>query len=84
MDLILQPVFEFVNKYLFRYLINIYILSLLIVNLFYLDHIPYYAVALDISEILIMVTTFICAIVVICHKHRYVHTYFIVALLNVD
>jgi len=37
-----------------------------------LDHIPYYAVALDISEILIMVTTLICAIIVLCHKHRWI------------
>lgn len=35
-----------------------------------LDNIHYYAWALDISEILIMVSTTICAVVVIFHKHR--------------
>jgi len=37
-----------------------------------LDHIPYYAFALDISEILIMATTLICAVIVLCHKFRWI------------
>jgi len=37
-----------------------------------LDHVPYYTWALNVSEILIMVITTICAIVVICHKHRWI------------
>jgi len=37
-----------------------------------LDNIPYYTWALDVSEILIMLITSICAIVVICHKHRWI------------
>jgi shingomyelin synthase len=37
-----------------------------------LDNIPYYSWALDVSEILIMVITTICAVVVICHKHRWI------------
>lgn len=37
-----------------------------------LDHIPYFAVALNISEILIMVTTLTCAIIVLCHKYRWI------------
>eukprot|EP00088_Acartia_fossae_P062543 TRINITY_DN7559_c0_g1_i1.p1 TRINITY_DN7559_c0_g1~~TRINITY_DN7559_c0_g1_i1.p1 ORF type:complete len:362 (+),score=31.95 TRINITY_DN7559_c0_g1_i1:150-1235(+) len=37
-----------------------------------LDHIPYYRVALDISEVMIMVTTLSCAIIVLCHKYRWI------------
>jgi len=39
-----------------------------------LDNIPYYSFALDVSEILIMVITCMSAIVVICHKHRWILT----------
>jgi len=37
-----------------------------------LDNLPYYPFALDFSEILIMISTAVCAVVVICHKYRWI------------
>lgn len=37
-----------------------------------LDHIPYRSWALDMSEVLILVGVLVAALVVFCHKHRYI------------